>query len=343
MTAEKTSEILGYVFGVSETESVLIEYNKILSELQVCATMSTKARRFSIHIDMSIPPDADDLFEQLSEEYEFLTYVGVYTNDGKLYIYLQFENLVVQSKLVRILVEMGIAMNGIVKSKRMIGEILSEHGEMPKMGRVPKKRKHVDQTPSSPQTIINNINNVDNSVDNSTMNNIDNSTTNNVKIVIVNPIGMESLDHISPEFIQDPLAEHNGPDVVFKFGTKMYSNEENMNFKTNTNSGFISGRLEQDGAWETHRKSEGFYMLMDNLKSKNEEAVLKHMASLPYEDLLKFERAMGWIHEHKTSGLQEDVPVYNKFVKQGFNLLTANIQDKKRRIERDCGKKLRLV
>ena len=49
---------------------------------------------------------------------------------------------------------------------------------------------------------------------------------------------------------------------------------------------------------------------------------------------------MGWIHEHKTSGLQEDVPVYNKFVKEGFNLLTANMADKVWRIERDSGKKV---
>lgn len=303
--------------------------------------MSTSARRFSIHIDTCIPPDADDIFEQLSEKYEYLTYVGVYTNDEQFFIYLQFKYLVAQSKLFRILAEMGIAMNNIVKSKRMIGETLSEKGEIPKMGRIPKKRKHTDQTPSSPQTIINNINNVDNStnIDNSTTNN----TTNNVNVIVVNPIGMESLDHITPEFIQKLLAEHHGPDVVFKFGTKMYSLQENMNFKTDPKNGFISGRLEQDGAWETHRKSDGFNMLMDNLKSKNEEAVLKYIESLPYEDLLKFERDMGWIQEHKTSGLQEDVPVYNKFVRNGFNLLTANINDKKRRMERDCGKKLRLV
>lgn len=154
---------------------------------------------------------------------------------------------------------------------------------------------------------------------------------------------MESLDHITPEFIQKLLAEHHGPDVVFRFGTKMYSLQENMNFKTDLKSGYISGRLEQDGAWETHRKSDGFGMLMDNLKNKNEEAVLKHMESLPYEDLVKFERDMGWIHEHKYSGLQEDVPVYNKFVREGFNLLSANIADKARRIERDTGKKLKLV
>lgn len=63
-----------------------------------------------------------------------------------------------QSKLNRILVEMGIATNGIVKSKRMVGEILSKHGEMPKMGRTPKSKKTMDQEPSPPQT----INNMDN-------------------------------------------------------------------------------------------------------------------------------------------------------------------------------------
>ena len=52
---------------------------------------------------------------------------------------------------------------------------------------------------------------------------------------------------------------------------------------------------------------------------------------------------MWWIYEHRNSGLQEDVPVYNRFVREGFNLLTANISDKIRRIERDSGKKLKLV
>ena len=49
------------------------------------------------------------------------------------------------------------------------------------------------------------------------------------------------------------------------------------------------------------------------------------------------------IHEHKWSGLQEDFPVYQRFLREGFNLLSANITDKKRRIERDTGKKLKLV
>jgi len=71
-------------------------------------------------------------------------------------------------------------------------------------------------------------------------------------------------------------------------------------------SGYISGRLEEDGSWETHRKNEGFSMLMDNLKVKNEEAVLKYLEEIPEEDIEKFKQDMWWIHEHKWSGLQED-------------------------------------
>ena len=162
-------------------------------------------------------------------------------------------------------------------------------------------------------------------------------------MIVVNPIGQESLEHITPEFIQELLAERHGPDVVFRFGTKMYSLQENMNFKTDIKSGYISGRTSMDGAWETRRKQEGFNLLLDNLKDKNEEAVFKYLESVPDEDLEKFKQDMWWIHEHKWSGLQEDFLVYQRFLREGFNLLSAHIADKKRRIERDTGKKLKLV
>lgn len=82
---------------------------------------------------------------------------------------------------------------------------------------------------------------------------------------------------------------------------------------------------------------------MDNLKDKNEQTVLKYLEDIPEDDIEKFKLDMGWIREHKWSGLHEDVPVYLKFVKEGFNLLTANIADKVRRMERDSGKKVKLV
>jgi hypothetical protein len=292
--------------------------------------MNVRARKFNARIAMSIPPDAEDLFTFFSSKYD-MTYLGVYTSEDKLYVYLQFKNRISQCKLLELLVGIGIKVTTIDNDKKISGDIISEHGERKRMGGTSKRKR------DAPSTVNNTtINNIDNSTNNTTNN-------NNINVIIVNPIGSESLEHITPEFIQELLSEHHGPDVVFRFGTKMYSLQENMNFKTDLKSGYISGRLEQDGAWETHRKNDGFSMLLDNLKDKNEQAVLKHLEGIPNEDLKKFELDMGWIREHKYSGLQEDEPVYNKFMREGFNLLTANIADKVRRIERDSGKKLKLV
>jgi hypothetical protein len=300
--------------------------------------MSTKARKFEVQCTSFVPPNAGDIYQALNENYD-IKYVGVCSKDGSICIYLYFENRLVYKNIVSVLQKEGFDVDADsikVCTQFISDEIFTESGTKPR-SRGPQKNKK--RKSAEKPSIVNN--------DNRTINN-DNSTTinnnnNNINVIIVNPIGMESTEHITPEFIQELLAEHHGPDVVFRFGTKMYSLQENMNFKTDLKSGYISGRLEQDGSWETHRKQEGFSMLLDNLKDKNEQAVLRHLETIPNEDLKKFELDMGWIREHKISGLQEDEPVYNKFIREGFNLLTANIADKKRRIERDTGKKMRLV
>ncbi len=275
--------------------------------------------------------DSKIIYDIVRKKYN-IVYCGIHEVDDESYVYIHNRERMVPNVLTRLLGD-TLEIRSISKFKSLDGNTLDFTGKILKHGghKKSKKRKASDVSSITNNNITNNDNRVDNSIN------------NNINLIIVNPIGQESLEHITPEFIQNLLAEHHGPDVVFKFGTKMYSLQENMNFKTDLKSGYISGRLEQDGAWETHRKNDGFGMLMDNLKDKNEQAVLKHMESLPYDDLLKFERDMGWIHEHKYSGLQEDVPVYNKFVKEGFNLLTANMADKVRRMERDGGKKVKLV
>ena len=247
------------------------------------------------------------------------------------------------SNVVASLLKDAVTILNIEPYTETFGEVVSKRGEEKKRGGVCGKRKSYTRRSHKKRDVTNNITNIDNNItniDNSTTNN---TTNNNINLIVVNPIGQESLEHITPEFIQELLSENHGPDVVFRFGTKMYSLQENMNFKTDLKSGYISGRIEHDEAWETRRKDEGFYMLMDNLKDKNEQAVLQYLDNIPDEDIEKFEKDMGWIREYKISGLQEDYPVYRKFVQEGFNLLAANIADKIRRIERDSGKKVKLV
>ena len=285
-----------------------------------------------------------DIVRTLTAKYN-ISYCGKHRMDTRCFLYIQNKTKM-SPNVVNKLLNPIITVYEVGAFETLEGDVIECEG----IFRKPKEK--LSTTNKRLRNGENNQSGVNHTgtVNNGTINNINNGTINNITHktiqyinVNINPIGMESLDHITPEFLQKLLSEHHGPDVVFRFGTKMYSLQENMNFKTDPKNGFISGRLEQDGAWETHRKCDGFNMLMDNLKNKNEEAVLKHIESLPYEDLLNFERDMGWIHEHKTSGLQEDVPVYQKFIRDGFNLLSANIADKKRRIERDTGKKMKLV
>ena len=301
----------------------------------------SKSRKYVVSISSIIPCEASELFDHISKTHA-IHYVGIYLReDEKTSIYIHFKHAFIPSKIIKILHGLEVEVETISTYKRVEGTLITEHGEIFAQGR-PKKRKRSSPCPSSssPHTVINNTTN-------NTTNNIDNSTNttnnNNINLIIVNPIGQESLEHITPEFIQNLLSENHGPEVVFQFGTEMYSLQENMNFKTDLKSGYISGRTDMDGAWETRRKNEGFSMLMDNLKSKNEEAVLKYLEDIPDDDLENFKKDMGWIREHKISRLQEHAPVYNKFIREGFNLLSANIADRVRRIERDTGKKLKLV
>ena len=289
-----------------------------------------RGRKFVVSVSSPLPSEADGIFDQLSATYG-LNYLGVYAVDDSMCIYVHTKNMVSGKNMKRTIVKMDIDVDDISVCLEFKGTVVTECGTLLKRGGFRERKR---KAPAQASTIINN---------NNTNTTINNNTNNNINVIIVNPIGMESLEHITPEFIQELLAEHHGPDVVFRFGTKMYSLQENMNFKTDIKSGFISGRTEYDGSWETRRKLEGFSMLLDNLKDKNEQAVLQHLETIPDDDLEKFKLDMGWIREHKISGLQEDEPVYNKFVRDGFNLLTANIADKKRRIERDTGKRLKLV
>ena len=279
--------------------------------------------------------DSETIFNIVSTKYD-LIYCGIHSIEDDIYVYLHHHNRM-SHKNLRSLLSGILEISDISKFSSMEGNRLEYTGKILKHGGHKKSKKRKAEEAMG---VTNNIttNNITNNIDNSVTN-----TTNNINLIVVNPIGQESLEHITPEFIQELLAEHHGPDVVFRFGTKMYSLQENMNFKTDLKSGYISGRIEHDEAWETRRKDEGFYMLMDNLKDKNEQAVLQYLDNIPDEDIEKFEKDMGWIREYKISGLQEDYPVYRKFVQEGFNLLAANIADKIRRIERDSGKKVKLV
>lgn len=296
----------------------------------------SKARKFAVGIVSILPCEAEELYEQITAT-NALFYVGIYLlNEEDVYLYLHFKNAFERSRVCSIIKNLGIKIGRVSTYKKIDGEVMSQHGKIFEKGR-PKRKKMTSRS-----RVVNNNTTINNNSNNTT--NIYNSTQhNNINIIYVNPIGKETMEHITSNDVQEMLSECYGPDVLFRFGSKLYSLEENMNFKADMKSGYITGRVEEEGAWETHRKSEGMGMLLDNLKDKNIEAVLKYRGDIPEGHFVRFEGDMHWIYERRWSGLQEDVPVFQKYIREGFTLLSANMKDKIRRVERDSGKRVRLV
>ncbi|CAM9214417.1 unnamed protein product [Pylaiella littoralis] len=264
-------------------------------------------------IRMKISPtlvDCETLDHIIKSKYNIL-YCGIHCVADDIYVFIHNRERMASSVLTKLLFD-TLDILEFTKFSFLEGQIVDSAGTVPKHGgsRDHAKRKRAEKS----------------------------STIN---LICVNPIGQESLDGITPGFIKDLLAGHHGPEVVFKFGTKMYSLPQNMNFKTDAKSGFVSGRVSDDKAWVTHRKNEGFLMLLKNLKDKNEEAVQKYVDVIPAEDIDDFNRDMSYIS--KIGELQENEPLCSKFIRDGFNALAANFADKAKRVERKTGTKLRLV
>ena len=59
--------------------------------------MNHRARKFAIHISAVVTPDADEIHEHIFKIYDHVVYVGVYSNDEKLYMYLQFTGTLYRS------------------------------------------------------------------------------------------------------------------------------------------------------------------------------------------------------------------------------------------------------
>lgn len=178
----------------------------------------------------------EDIVERLSGHYD-ITYCGTHEIDNEGCIFIQNNNKM-SSKVVEKLLEDLVPVVSMAPYTETSGRVVSKEGEVKKRGGVCGKRKSYTRKDTKSGDVTNN--NITNN--NNTTNN-DNRVTNNsnnINLIFVIPIGQECLDHITPEFIQDLLSEHHDPDVVFKFGTKMCSVQENMNFKTDLKSGYIA-------------------------------------------------------------------------------------------------------
>ncbi|CAN0223911.1 unnamed protein product [Scytosiphon promiscuus] len=166
-----------------------------------------------------------DIKTSLESRYDIL-YCGIYSHDEKVHVYIQNKTNMAWSVVVKLVGEM-LDIKDISVYKKVEGSLICETGVIPKHGGRRVSTRPRSRASTAAATIINNDNSVDNSVnnnDNSVNNNADQRVAiNNFFPVALNPIGKETIDHITAEnmascYTIDPPS--NG--VVMNFSELLY-------------------------------------------------------------------------------------------------------------------------
>lgn len=85
---------------------------------------------------------------------------------------------------------------------------------------------------------------------------ISTSASADTNVIFVNPLGEESLQHITREYVIDLLKQTLNIHVFFKFGLKLYYLEQNMNFRARTKYKYVRVRIKDK--WITVLKDEAY-------------------------------------------------------------------------------------
>jgi hypothetical protein len=135
-------------------------------------------------------------------------------------------------------------------------------------------------------TVNNNtINN--NTINNNTVNNTNNNTINNTNIVLVNPFGLESLTHTTPELYKKILK--GGQTNIVRFLLEaIYSKQENQNFfKDNKNQPHVA-YIDDNYTIKYIHESQLRDLILKNIPSKIEQLIYIHKDNMTQEDIINY-------------------------------------------------------
>lgn len=127
------------------------------------------------------------------------------------------------------------------------------------------------------------------------------SVTADSSTVFVNPLGEESLQHIPREYVVDLLKQTLNIGVFFKFGLKLYSLSQNVNFRTRTRKYYKYVRVRIKDEWITVSKNEAYDEILFMLVEKTREAVEMYKDSIPAFDLDHFKLFLPVVLENRDS------------------------------------------
>ncbi|CAM9191293.1 unnamed protein product [Pylaiella littoralis] len=160
--------------------------------------------------------------------------------------------------------------------------------------------------------------------------------------VFMHPLGKESLQHITSDFVADLLKPLPGLDVFYKFGLKLYSLEQNASFRAR--KGYKKVRLccSRKG-WITVPKEEAKDDIFQILVQKTQEAVRMFSGVISPGHIDYFEKHAESILDFKDSPVPEQRKLYERRRNKVLNNIAVSVNERLSRLRSWSGKKRKLV
>ena len=277
-----------------------------------------------------------DIHDALMVKYDIM-YCGIYSHGDEVSVYIQNKTKMAKS-VVEKLLNGTLDIRDVSVYSKVQGDPLCQSGTLPKHG-----GKRVSSKPRSP-TVSTNINNITNNTDNSvnTNNNADQRVAiNNFFPVALNPLGSETMDHITTDSMascyDDPMS--NG--VVMNFSDLLYGVHENLNFRCSSKSSTCKAFTE--AGWVSEEKNIGYDMLYQNITEKSLEALDKFKDGISDEMEKKHRDEIKGINNLKIDMEVEGRVEYAKYRNAKLNLLGENISNQIKNYQLKNGKRLKFT
>lgn len=266
--------------------------------------MALRNRKLRVQLEPTCI-DLNTVLEPLLREYPNLVYLGIWYHDGYGYVYAQHAERMSDIMLTKLLKDHMKITDISSYSTIVDGELQEEWRSKPFRA---KKRLAVNA---------------------------------NTNAIVVNPLHKESLKHITREFVVELLKTLPGLDVFYQFGLKLYSLEQNANYRTR--KGYNKVKLRCDDGWKTVSKEEAYDEILQILVERTQDAVNMFKKDIPQYFIDHFETYAESILDYKNSSIPKNKKLYEGRRNKTLNNIAVSMNDRLSRLSGWSGKKLRLV
>lgn len=249
--------------------------------------------------------DLNTLLEPLLAAYPNIIYVGIWYHNGYGYVYVQHVERMSYITLTKLLKDY-IEITDISSYSTIVdGELQGEWRLKPFRA---KKRLAVNA---------------------------------DITTVFVHPLHKESLQHITKEFVVELLKPLPGISVFYKFGLKLYSLDQNSNFKTR--KGCKKVRLRCEDGWTVVSKGMAYDEILRILVERTQQCVNMFRKDIPRYSINHFETYVESILDHKNSSVSKYRKLYEARRNKTLDNIAVSMNDRLSRLTNWGGTKVKLI